>query len=126
MLVRDVMTSKIVTIGPEHTLREAAKTMNEHKVGSAVVIDPESSGVGIITERDVLRAVANDQDMDRATARDHLTSDLVYAAPDWTLEQATDAMRRGGFRHLVVLEGSDVLGIISVRDVVAAWTPSHV
>ena len=58
--------------------------------------------------------------------RDHLTSELVYAAPDWTLEQATDAMRRGGFRHLVVLEGGDVLGIISVRDVVAAWTPTRV
>jgi CBS domain-containing protein len=123
MQVSEVMTEDVLTITPGVTLRDAAKLMSEKKVGSVVVDDPEGQGVGILTERDILRAVAEDLDVDVATAADHLTSELVYAAPRWSLEEATEAMRRGGFRHLVVLDEGEVIGIISLRDVVKAWTP---
>jgi CBS domain-containing protein len=125
MLVEEAMSENVVTITPGHTLRAAAKLMVEHKVGSVVVDDRGGQGVGILTERDILRAVAADLDLDVEPADEHLTTELVYAAPRWSLEEATEAMRRGGFRHLVVLDGSEVRGIISLRDVVKAWTPSH-
>ena len=105
--------------------RAAAKLMSSRKVGSVVVNDPDGQGVGILTERDILRAVADDLDPDVELAGTHITSELVYAAPRWTLEEATEAMRRGGFRHLVVLDGGEVIGIISLRDVVKAWTPAQ-
>jgi CBS domain-containing protein len=124
MQVREVMSEDVITITPGLSLRAAAKLMASKKVGSVVVNDPEGQGVGILTERDVLRAVAEDLDTDVETAGAHITSELVYAAPRWTLEEATEAMRRGGFRHLVVLDGGEVIGIISLRDVVKAWTPA--
>jgi CBS domain-containing protein len=125
MLVQEVMSEDVITITPGHTLRAAAKLMADRKVGSVVVHDPGGQGVGILTERDILRAVAAELDPDVESADQHLTTELVYAAPRWTLEEATEAMRRGGFRHLVVLDGGEVKGIISLRDVVKAWTPTH-
>ena len=125
MLVREVMTEDVLTITPGTTLRAAAKLMCDAKVGSVVVNDPEGQGAGILTERDILRAVAKNLDPDAETADAHITAELVYAAPQWSLEDATEAMRRGGFRHLVVLDGSEVIGIISLRDVVKAGTPAH-
>jgi CBS domain-containing protein len=122
MNVREAMSPQVLTIGPHHTLREASRRMAERKVGAAVVVDPDGEGAGILTERDVLRSVANGEDPDVEHAADHLTPDIVYAAPDWGLDQAAAAMLAGGFRHLVVLEGSEVVGILSVRDIVRLWT----
>ncbi len=121
MIVSDAMTTDVVTIGPSHTLREASSVMSDRSIGSVVVHDPEASGPGILTERDIVRAVASGVDMDAATAGDHLTTDSAYGSPVWSLDEATEAMKRGGFRHLVVVEGSSVVGIISMRDVVRAW-----
>ena len=78
--------------------------------GAAVVEDHDGTGVGILTERDILIAIAAGEDPDLETARAHLTSDIVYAAPEWTLEHAGQAMMRGGFRHLVVMEDGEVVG----------------
>ncbi|MDQ1616358.1 MAG: hypothetical protein QOJ60_2297 [Actinomycetota bacterium] len=122
MKVRDGMSHTVLTVGPDHTLREVAKAMSSRRVGAAVVHDVDSEGIGIITERDVLVAVGAGQDPDSERVRDHLTSELVFAAPTWTLEQAADAMTRGGFRHLVVLENGEVTGVLSVRDIVRCWT----
>ena len=121
MIVSDAMTTDVITIGPSHTLREASSVMSARSIGSVIVHDPEADGPGILTERDVVRAVAAGLDLDAATAGDHLTTDSAYGSPVWSLDEATDAMRRGGFRHLVVVEGSDVVGIISMRDIVRAW-----
>jgi len=121
MLVSEGMTAVILTIGPGHTLREAAETMWERRVGAAVVLDPEAPGPGVITERDVLRAVAQGRDPDAERVGDHLTANLTFARPDWSLEQAAQAMVRGGFRHLVVVDGSDLVGILSMRDIVRVW-----
>jgi CBS domain-containing protein len=122
MQVRDGMSSMVLTIGPGHTLRAAAKSMSARRVGAAVVLDPDAAGPGILTERDVLDAVGAGQDLDVELVGDHLTSDVVFASPDWSLEEAAAAMVRGGFRHLIVTENSDIAGILSVRDVVRCWT----
>src|SRR6266536_6181495 len=122
MQVRDGMTKVVLTVGPHHTLREAARLMAERRVGAAVVIDPESPGPGIITERDLLDATGGGQDIDAERVGDHLTSDIVFAAPDWSLEEAAVAMVHGGFRHLVVTHGGEVAGLLSMRDIVRCWT----
>jgi len=121
MQVRDGMSTEVLTVGPDHSLRAASRAMAARRVGAAVVHDPDGEGVGIITERDVLASVGAGQDPDTEHVRDHVTTDLVYAAPSWTLEQAADAMLRGGFRHLVVLDAGEVAGILSVRDIVRCW-----
>jgi CBS domain-containing protein len=120
--VRDGMSTVVLSIGPAHTLRQAAASMAERRVGAAVVVDPDNPGIGILTERDILTAVGRGLDADGETAGAHLTSDLVFASPEWTLEEAAEAMMRGGFRHLVVLDGDDVVGMLSVRDIVRCWT----
>jgi CBS domain-containing protein len=91
-------------------------------VGAAVVLDPDGQGPGILTERDVLDAIGAGQDPDAERVADHLTADVVFAAPDWSLEEAAVAMMRGGFRHLIVTEGGEIVGMLSVRDVVRCWT----
>jgi signal-transduction protein with cAMP-binding, CBS, and nucleotidyltransferase domain len=122
MQVRDGMSTVVLTVGPQHTLREAARLMTARGVGAAVVLDPDSPGPGIITERDLMESIGKGQDPDSERVGDHLTSHLVFAAPDWSLEEAAVAMVRGGFRHLVVTEGGDIAGVLSVRDVVRCWT----
>jgi CBS domain-containing protein len=122
MQVREGMSTVVLTIGPGHTLRQASAQMADRGVGAAVVHDPDGMGPGIITERDVLISIAKGQDPDQERVADHLTSELVFAAPDWSLEQAAVAMVRGGFRHLVVMDRGETAGILSVRDVVRCWT----
>jgi CBS domain-containing protein len=122
MQVRDGMSTVVLTVGPQHTLRDAARLMSDRKVGAAVVIDPDSPGPGIITERDLMESLGAGQDPDSEVVANHLTASLVFAAPDWSLEEAAVAMVRGGFRHLVVTEGGDIVGVLSVRDVVRCWT----
>lgn len=121
MLVRDGMNPIVVTVGPDHTVREAARRMTAHGVGAAVVIDEDAHGPAIITERDVLHADGVGQDIDIELVRAHLTSEVVFAAAEWPLEHAAAAMTRGGFRHIIVLDGSDVVGILSMRDIVRCW-----
>jgi CBS domain-containing protein len=122
MQVRDGMNQIVVTIGPGHTLREAARRMAEHNVGAAVVFDLDQHGPGIFTERDLLRATGDGQDIDIELVGDHLSGQLTYAHTDWPLERAAEQMVRGAFRHIVVLEGSEVVGILSMRDIVRCWT----
>ena len=122
MQVRDGMSLAVLTVGPEHTLRVLARLMSERRVGAAVVIDPDGHGPGIITERDILISLGSGQDPDRESVADHLTREVVFAAPDWSLEEAAATMVRGGFRHLIVLDQGEIVGILSVRDVVRCWT----
>jgi CBS domain-containing protein len=123
MQVHEAMSHDVLTIGPTHTLREAATRMSARKVGAAVVMDPDHDQPGILTERDILDAVGNGQDVDAERVHAHLTSDIVVAAPDWPLEKAATAMIQGGFRHLVVCDGPEVVGMLSVRDIVRVWHP---
>jgi CBS domain-containing protein len=121
MQVRDGMSSVVLTVNPGHSLREAACSMAERRVGAAVVMDAEQPGPGILTERDILQAIGSGQDPDRELVADHLSAKLTFAAPDWSLEAAAEAMVRGGFRHLVVVDGGQMTGILSMRDIVRCW-----
>lgn len=125
MLVREVMTPAVLTVGPAHTIRQVASAMRERHVGAAVVLDPDLDGPGILTERDVLEAVAAGQDLDTEVAADHLTPDAVVGMPDWDLDKAAAAMVAGGFRHLVICDGSEVVGVLSVRDIVRVWSQAR-
>ena len=116
------MSKAVLTVGPEHTLRQAAALMAQRRTGSAIVHDPDGAGLGIITERDILTAIGAGLDPDAERTAGHITWDVVYAGPAWTLEEAAGAMIRGGFRHLVVVDGDEVLGVISVRDIVRVWS----
>jgi CBS domain-containing protein len=122
MQVRDGMSTVVLSVGPEHTLRQAAEQMSRRGVGAAVVMDPDGEGPAIITERDVLLSVGEGQDVDSEVVRDHLTASPMFASPQWSLEQAAVAMVRGGFRHLIVVDGGDIIGVLSVRDIVRCWT----
>src|SRR3954469_22892483 len=93
------MSRGVLSSAPTHTLRQVAQSMTSRKVGAAVVSDPDADGPGILTERDVLEAVAEGQDPETESAADHLTRDAVVAAPDWPLLQAAHATLAGGFRH---------------------------
>jgi CBS domain-containing protein len=92
-------------------------------VGAAVVHDPDAGGIGILTERDILNSVGLGQNPDIEHAHDHTTNDVVFAAPSWTLEEAARAMAHGGFRHLIVLDHEEPVGIVSVRDIIRCWAP---
>jgi CBS domain-containing protein len=117
------MSRVVLQVGPGHTIREAAHLMSERKVGAAVVTDPDAPGPGIITERDVLNAIGAGADPDKAHVADHLTGrGLVFAAPDWSLEEAAAAMVKGGFRHLIVVDDGEITGILAMRDIVRCWT----
>ena len=122
MQVKDGMSSVVLSVGPTHTLREASKQMAGRRVGAAVVMDPDGEGPSIITERDILDSLGQGQNPDSEKVCDHLTSDVVYASPEWSLEKAAGQMVRGSFRHLIVMDMGEVVGILSVRDVVRCWT----
>ncbi|WP_086565608.1 CBS domain-containing protein [Streptomyces africanus] len=125
MLVRDAMSTVVLTIGPTHTLRQAAALMAARKVGAAIVHDPDAGGIGILTERDILISVGHGQDPDTELAHAHTTTDVVFATPAWTLEEAADAMAHGGFRHLIVLDRDEPAGVVSVRDIIRCWAPAR-
>ncbi|MFG2024005.1 cyclic nucleotide-binding/CBS domain-containing protein [Streptomyces sp. NPDC048825] len=123
MLVRDAMSTVVLTIGPDHTLRQAAALMSARRIGAAVVLNPDDSGLGILTERDILNSVGLGQSPDAERAHAHTTTDVVFATPSWTLEEAAQAMAHGGFRHLIVLDHGEPIGIVSVRDIIRCWAP---
>jgi CBS domain-containing protein len=120
--VSEGMSSVVLTVGPDHTLREAARQMAKRGVGAAVVIDPEQPGPGIITERDILNSLGKGEDADAERVCEHLSENLTFAAPDWSLERAAEEMVKGGFRHLVVIDGGETAGVLSMRDIVRCWT----
>jgi CBS domain-containing protein len=122
MKVKDGMSRVVLSVGPAHTLRHAAKMMAAQHVGAAVVLDHDRSGIGILTERDILKSIGSGQDPDVELASDHQTHDVVFASPDWTLDQAAKTMVSGGFRHLVVVDSGEVTGLLSMRDIVRCWS----
>ena len=126
MQVRDGMSSVVLTIGPNHSLQEAARLMAERSVGAAVVVDPDSPGPGIVTERDILCAIAAGQEPATELVCEHLTDELIVASPEWSLEQAAETMVEHGFRHLLVVNGGELCGVLSMRDIVRCWVQTGV
>jgi CBS domain-containing protein len=122
MTVSDALRDAVVTITTDQTLEEAARMMRDRGVTALAVIDVDSRDPGIITEADIGRAMASDADPRRRPVGDFLTLDVIAATSDWSLERAARTMIAGHFRHLMVVEEHRVIGILSMSDVVAAWT----
>ena len=116
MLVRDVMTGAAVTDSATDTLRSAAERMWREQTGSLLVID-DGRLAGIITERDLLRAVALGADLATATVDEAMTTEVFTVSPDMPLRDAAREMAVRWIRHLPVVDGGQVLGVISMRDV---------
>jgi signal-transduction protein with cAMP-binding, CBS, and nucleotidyltransferase domain len=122
MQVKDGMSEVSLTVGPSHTLREAAAMMVEKGTGAALVSDAESPTPGIVTERDLLISVGGGEDPDVELVGEHMAERVIAAEPDWSLERAAAEMSRRGVRHLVVFEEGDAVGVLSMRDIVRVWT----
>lgn len=122
MQVRDGMTEVVLAVGPGHTLRQAAERMLERGTGAALVTDTDSPAPRIVTERDILISLGRGEDPDRERVADHMSDKVVAAAPDWSLERAAAEMARRGIRHLVVFEDAELVGVLSMRDIVRVWT----
>jgi signal-transduction protein with cAMP-binding, CBS, and nucleotidyltransferase domain len=116
------MSKVVLTLGTGHTLRDAARRMTEKGVGAAVVLDEDSPGPRIISERDILYSLGKGEDPDSECVVDHMSDTLITAAPDWSLERAAMEMARRHIRHLVVVEHAELIGVLSMRDIVRVWT----
>ena len=122
--LRDIMTEDVLSVAPEDTLGEVATKMVERSVGSVVVAD-FGRIVGVLTERDIMRAVAARTHSSDARVREWMTADPVTATADTTVQEAAATMFDNGFRHLPIVDGERAIGIVSIRDV-AEWSVDRV
>ena len=125
MQVRNLMKQPVVTVAADQSVRQAARRMQEHVIGSVVVTDGDRLA-GILTERDVLHAVAEVRDLDQTAAGDLMTTELVTAGPNWDVVVAASVMTSNRIRHLVVKNNEQLLGVLSLRDVLSVYLPDQV
>jgi CBS domain-containing protein len=118
--VGEIMTSDVLTVEPADTIGETAQKMVERGVSSAVVSD-YGTLIGIVTERDLTRAVAGRVHTSEARVREWMTSDPITLGPDATAEEAAKIMLDNGFRHVPIVDQGRAVGIVSIRDV-ARWS----
>jgi CBS domain-containing protein len=118
-VLRDLMSTKVLTTNPETSVTEAAAGMVRARVGSAIVMQG-SFLAGILTERDVLRAAASAEDLGQSPVSAWMTRDPQSATPETTAAEAAQIMMLNGFRHLPVVDGRQVLGVVSLRELFAA------
>jgi len=118
-VLRDLMTTRVASTTPDASVAAAAAVMVEANVGAAVVMQG-SFLAGILTERDVLRSAACGTDLSSCAVSDWMTPDPQSASPETTIEDASEIMFRNGFRHLPVVDGRMVCGVVSLRDLFAS------
>lgn len=119
MRVRNLASKKIVEVGPQRSVRDASAAMWENKIGS-VVIQNNGELVGILTERDILKAVATGVDVDGTPVADLMSREVVTVGPDWEVDEAAAEMSARNIRHLVLFEDQKVVGVLSIRDLLLA------
>ena len=112
--IREIMSGGLVSVSPSTTVAEAATSMAERRVGSALVLD--GGLVGIFTERDIVRALSQDFDAPGHPVEQWMTRNPQTISPDAQVQQALDLMLQNGFRHLPVMEDDEVIGVVSIRD----------
>jgi CBS domain-containing protein len=122
--IADVMRREYITVAPEDTLGEVARRMVDEQAGGAVIVKDHGRLIGILTERDMLKAMAARVHTSDARVRQWMTSDPITAPADMPLDEAAEVMLSNGFRHLPVVDGSSVIGIVSLRRVAGAQLPS--
>jgi CBS domain-containing protein len=119
----EILKPNFIEVAPEDTLGEVAERMTAKNVG-AVVVKDFGRLIGILTERDLLKAMAARVHTSEARVRQWMTEDPVTASPEMQLEEAAQIMLDNGFRHLPVIEDNQVVGVVSLRRVVGATQPS--
>lgn len=119
MKVGDLASRDLVAVGPIDSIRRCAEVMTDAGVGSAIVLDGRRLA-GIVTERDVLGAVARGTDLDTTDVAKLMTCDVVTVEPDWEVYEAAAEMSARRIRHLVVRDAGEVVGVVSVRDLLLA------
>ena len=117
--LRDIMAAEVLTTSAERPVAEVTSMMVKVRVGSAVVMQG-SWLAGILTERDVLRAAASGLDLTKSPVSEWMTNNPITATPDTTIGEAAEVMLTNGFRHLPVVEGRELKGMVSIRDVLAS------
>jgi CBS domain-containing protein len=122
--LRDIMTTQVLTTSAERPVAEVTSMMVKARVGSAAVMRG-SWLAGILTERDVLRAAASGSDLTKSSVSEWMTRNPITATPDTTIGEAADVMLANGFRHLPVVEGRELKGVVSIRDVLASGIRSR-
>ncbi len=115
----DAMSTDLLVVGPEEALGEAARKMSTRGVGAALVMDAGRL-LGILTERDLLNAVASRADTGEARVRDWMSEGPVTAPQTMAIGRAARIMVTRGFRHLPIVEGERTIGIVSLRDIIRA------
>lgn len=121
MYVRDGMRPLDISVGPQHTLHQAARLMAAHDATVALVEDPEGEGPGIFSVLNVFEAVSRGEDPKAAVVADHLDEGVLYASPEWSLEKAADLMSRRNLHFVVVCDRGEIAGIVRMRDIVRCW-----
>jgi CBS domain-containing protein len=114
--LREIMTAEVFTTTRDTSVAEVAGSMLRSQFGSAVVMEG-SVLLGIVTERDVLRAAASGADLSSSPVSEWMTNDPVTANPDMDADDAAEVMMSQGFRHLPVVDGKSITGIVSLRDI---------
>ena len=117
-VLRDLMSTQVALTSPDTSVAEAAASMVKANVGSAIVMQGRFLA-GILTERDVMRSAASGEDLRASRVSDWMTPDPQSAGPDTSVEEAAEVMLQNGFRHLPVVEGRTVCGVVSLRDLFA-------
>ncbi|BDR92067.1 CBS domain-containing protein [Vulcanisaeta souniana] len=119
--VRDVMKEVPITVRDDESLIKVIKIMNEGNIGSIIVTNEEGRVIGVFTERDLLRLIANNVNIDALTVGDVMTKDVIVIEEDASLIKAVHIMAKHGIRHLpIVDEDGRIIGIISIRDAAIA------
>ncbi len=121
MTVRELIGGEVIWVAPDATIRSAAAGMNSNGVGS-VAVEVDGALEGILTERDVLQAAAEGADLDQARVDEWMTAYPDSIDPDLSVPEAANWMLASGYRHIPVVDGSRVLGMISIKDVLWAMT----
>ena len=116
--LRDLMSTRVALTSPDTSVADAAASMVKANIGSAIVMQGRFLA-GILTERDVLRSAASGEDLRATRVSDWMTPDPQSVSPDTSVEEAAEIMLKNGFRHLPVVEGREVRGVVSLRDLFA-------
>jgi CBS domain-containing protein len=117
MEVSEIMSKDLVTVGPEYNVADVASLMRSRRIGSVIVLEDDRV-LGILTERDILGVVGSGEDPKNVAAHEALTDDLITIGPEAPVEEAAGEMVRAGVRHLPVISGQGLIGIVSMRDLV--------
>lgn len=121
MTIRQLIGGEVVSTLPKRTLREAARLMAAQNVG-ALAVEHDGLLSGILTERDVIRACGDGADLDATNVDEWMTQDPDSLEPDVAVDDAAEWMLAAGYRHLPIVEGTQIVGMVSIKDLLWALT----